>query len=297
MSIEDKQSKVLINWFPGHMAKAKREISESLKQVDLIVEVLDARAPLSSRNPEIKNLILQKPHIIVLNKSDLADKKMTEKWIEFYKNDGIPCISFSIKEKSNVNILKNQIMKVMAEKISHWKSRGMIGRNIKFMLLGIPNVGKSAIINRLIGNSKAKVENKPGVTRKNQWFGVGKELQILDTPGILWPKFDDRQTSLNLAFLGSIKDQILDIEELAVEFIECAKKLYSKNICERFKLDFETFEKSNGRESIELIAKKRGMVIQGGEVDTLRCSNMLIEEFRSGKLGKITLESADEMNF
>ena len=192
----EERRKTTINWFPGHMAKAKRQISEPLKQVDLVVEVLDARAPLSSRNPEIKSLVSQKPHIMVLNKSDLADKKTTEKWIEFYKNGGVPCIAFSVKEKNCVNILKSQIMKVMAEKIARWKSRGMVGRSIKFMLLGIPNVGKSAIINRLVGNSKAKVENKPGVTRKNQWFGVGKDLQILDTPGILWPKFDDQKNSI-----------------------------------------------------------------------------------------------------
>ncbi|MDO4199950.1 MAG: ribosome biogenesis GTPase YlqF [Clostridia bacterium] len=287
------ENKTNINWFPGHMAKARRQITESLKQVDLVVEVLDARAPLSSRNPEIKNLISQKPHIVILNKSDLADKKMTEKWVKFYNDNGIPCILFSIKEKSHVNILKNKIKSVMQEKIDHWKSRGMIGRNIKFMLVGIPNVGKSAIINRLVGNSKAKVENKPGVTRRNQWFSVGTDLQILDTPGILWPKFDDQKTALNLAFLGSIKDQILDVEELATEFIGTVKQNYIGNICDRFKMNHEEFKNLSDRECLSLIAKKRGMVVRGGETDNLRCAKMLIEEFRSGKLGKITLESAD----
>lgn len=286
-----------INWFPGHMAKARRQIAESLKQVDLVVEVLDARAPMSSQNPEIKDLISQKPLVVALNKSDLADKKMTEKWAKFYKDNGTPCIPFSIKERNGVNILKNQIMKVMAEKIAHWKSRGMVGRNIKFMLVGIPNVGKSAIINRLVGNAKAKVENKPGVTRKNQWFSVGKDLQILDTPGILWPKFDDKKTALNLAFLGSIKDQILDIEELAIEFIGAVTRSYAKNICDRFKIDPEEFQNLSNRDGLSLIAKKRGMVIRGGETDNLRCAKMLIEEFRAGKLGKITLENVDEMGF
>lgn len=289
------KSNININWFPGHMARARRQIAESLKQVDLVVEVLDARAPVSSQNPEIKDLILQKPHMILLNKSDLADKKETSKWIGFYSSQGIVCSSFSIKEKIHVSILKNQIKKVMKEKIEHWKSRGMIGRNIKFMFAGIPNVGKSAIINRLIGNSKAKVENKPGVTRKNQWFSVGSDLQILDTPGILWPKFDDNKTALNLAFLGSIKDQILDIEELATEFIGAVKSNYTKNICDRFKINPEEFQNLSDRECLGLIAKKRGMVVRGGEADNLRCAKMLIEEFRAGKLGKITLENVDEM--
>ena len=288
------EKKTDINWFPGHMAKARRQISESLKQVDLIVEVLDARAPLSSRNPEIKSLINQKPHLVILNKSDLADKEMTEKWAAFYKKLGTPCIAFSVKEKSNVNILKNQIKNVMREKTEHWKSRGMIGRSIKFMLVGIPNVGKSAIINRLVSNAKAKVENKPGVTRRNQWFSVGTDLQILDTPGILWPKFDDKKTALNLAFLGSIKDQILDMEELATEFIGTVKHSYIKNICDRFKINTEEFQNLPNRECLCLIAQKRGMIVRGGDIDALRCSNMLIEEFRSGKLGKITLESVDE---
>ena len=233
------ENKTNINWFPGHMAKARRQIAESLKQVDLVVEVLDARAPMSSQNPEIKDLLSQKPHIIILNKSDLADKKMTEKWAKFYRDSGTACVPFSIKEKNSVNVLKNQIKSVMGDKIDRWKSRGMIGRNIKFMLVGIPNVGKSAIINRLVGNAKAKVENKPGVTRKNQWFAVGNDLQILDTPGILWPKFDDSKTALNLAFLGSIKDQILDVEELATEFIDTVKRDYEKNICDRFKINLE----------------------------------------------------------
>ncbi len=289
------ENKTNINWFPGHMAKARRQISESLKQVDLVVEVLDARAPFSSRNPEIKNLVNQKPHMIILNKSDLADKKITEKWVDFYRNNEIPCASFSIKEKGNVNILKKQIMGVMSGKIAHWKSRGMLGRSVKFMLLGIPNVGKSAIINRLVGNAKAKVENKPGVTRKNQWFSVGAELQILDTPGILWPKFDDQKTALNLAFLGSIKDQILDVEELATEFIGAMmEQNYIKNICDRFKINADESQNLSSRECLSLIAKKRGMVISGGETDNHRCSKMLIEEFRAGKLGKITLESVDE---
>lgn len=289
------ENAININWFPGHMAKARRQISESLKQVDLVVEVLDARAPLSSQNPEIKGLISQKPRIVILNKCDLADKEMTEKWVKFYKDNDASCVPFSVKEKKYVNILKNLIDKVMSEKISRWKSRGMIGRNIKFMLVGIPNVGKSAIINRLVGNAKAKVENKPGVTRKNQWFTVGNDLQILDTPGILWPRFDDKKTALNLAFLGSIKEQILDIEELAVELIGTLRRNYKKNICDRFKINAEDFQNTSDRECLGMIARRRGMAVCGGETGNLRCAKMLIEEFRAGKLGKITLESVDEI--
>lgn len=286
------ENKRNINWFPGHMAKARRQISESLKQVDLVVEVLDARAPASSRNPEIKDLIFQKPHMVLLNKSDLADKVETLKWINFYISKGLVCSSFSTKEKACVNILKSQIKNVMKDKIEYWKSRGMIGKNIKFMLIGIPNVGKSAIINKLVGNVKAKVENKPGVTRRNQWFSVGMDLQILDTPGILWPKLEDKKKALNLAFLGSIKDRILDIEELAVEFIGTVKRNYANNICERFKISAEEFQNLSNRECLYLIAKNRGMIVSGGETDSLRCAKMLIEEFRAGKIGKITLESA-----
>lgn len=294
---QEKLSKTSINWFPGHMAKARRQISESLRQVDMVVEILDARAPLSSRNPDIKSLILQKPHVIILNKFDLADTEETKNWVEYFKNQSIPCIAFSVKDKNCVKILKSQIKNVMQEKISHWKSRGMIGRNIKFMIVGIPNVGKSAIINRLIGNMKAKVENKPGVTRRNQWFSVGSDLQILDTPGILWPKFEDDATAVNLALLGSIKDQILDIEDLAIRFLESVKKNYASNVCERYGVDVEELADLKGLKYLEVIAKKRGMMISGGEPDTLRCAKMIIDEFRLGKLGKITLERIGERDY
>lgn len=282
-----------IQWFPGHMAKTRRLIAENLNQVDAVIEVLDARSPRSSENPEIENIISNKPRLVILNKSDLADTKQTENWKKFYHAQGVACISFSTKNKNCVKIFKSEVENLMYEKLERWNARGMPGRNIKLMIVGIPNVGKSAIINRLVGNSKAKVENRPGVTRKNQWFSAVGNLQILDTPGVLWPKFEDRDVAFNLAFTGSIKDQILDIEDLAAEFIDHIKSDYASNICERFKLSKDDFQNLDRQNYLSAIAKKRGMIVSGGQADTLRAANMIMEEFRSGKLGKITLERAE----
>lgn len=273
------------------MAKTRREIKETLKNVDLVAEILDSRIPFSSSNPEINEITENKPRIIVLNKADLSDTDKNKRWLEFYKNQNINCIFFSNKDNLGKLAFTNKVFEIMKPKIDLWKSKGMINRSIRVMVVGIPNVGKSSFINKLCKNSKAKVENRPGVTRRNQWFSVNKSIQLLDTPGVLWPKFENHEVAYNLAFTGAIKDQILDIEDLALKFIDTIKIDYLSNLSKRFKINSQYISDLTSIEILEQIAKKRGMLVSGGEIDTLRVSNMILEEFRSGKLGKITLEN------
>ena len=283
--------KTNINWFPGHMAKTKKEIKESLKNIDLVAEILDSRIPFSSSNPEIDEIIGEKPRIVVLNKSDLSDENLNKKWINFYKTQNINCICFSNKDNLGKSIFTQRVFEIMKPKIDSWRSKGIINRAIRVMVIGIPNVGKSSFINKLCKNSKAKVENRPGVTRRNQWFSVDKNILILDTPGVLWPKFDTSEVAHNLAFTGAIKDEILDIESIVPYFIDKIKNSYISNLTGRFKIDIEYIADLSSNEILEKIAQKRGMLVSGGEVDFLRASNMILEEFRNGKLGKITLEN------
>ena len=290
MNNDNISSKSNINWFPGHMARARNEIKESLKLVDLTAEIVDARIPASSRNPNLDEICGLKPRVVVLNKTDLIDKESINKWIDFYKKRGIPCVPFSMKNSGSKKIFTAAVKNIMKEKIDAWKEKGLIGRKVRVMIVGIPNVGKSTIINSFAKSSKAKVENRPGVTRKNQWIVAGEDLQFLDTPGVLQPKIEGKNAGYNLAITGAIKDSILDIEELAVFLIEEIKEKYAANLAQRFKLSEEMLEGLSAGEILELIGKKRGMLISGGEIDTLRASEMLLEEFRSGKLGKIILE-------
>ncbi len=273
------------------MAKTRREIKETLKNVDLVAEILDSRIPVSSSNPEINEITENKPRIIVLNKADLSDTDKNKRWLEFYKNQNINCIFFSNKDNLGKLAFTNKVFEIMKPKIDLWKSKGMINRSIRVMVVGIPNVGKSSFINKLCKNSKAKVENRPGVTRRNQWFSVDESIQLLDTPGVLWPKFENHEVAYNLAFTGAIKDQILDIEDLALKFIDTIKIDYLSNLSKRFKINSQDISDLTSIEILEQIAKKRGMLVSGGEIDTLRVSNMILEEFRNGKLGKITLEN------
>lgn len=279
-----------IQWFPGHMAKTRRELKENLKQVDLVAEILDARIPCSSSNPEISELLGSKPCIKVLNKSDLSSAAANNAWVCFYKNQGTRCVLFSSKSSRSRADFLNAVNYVMKPKTDALKARGIINRNIRIMVVGIPNVGKSTFINKLCKNSKAKAENRPGVTRKTCWFTVDKNVELLDTPGVLWPKFESKETACNLAFTGAIKDDILDIEDIAVKFIEKLNPDFIDALSKRFKLDLTQIKSINSLEILNLIGKKRGMLISGGKTDTLRTANMLFEEFRSGKLGKITLE-------
>ena len=279
-----------IQWFPGHMSKTRRKIKEILPLIDAVAEVVDARIPLSSRNPEIKELIENKPHIILLNKCDLADNAVTEEWIKFYKTQNITAIGIDCKSGKGLNSFKSTVKTVLSEKLEAYAKKGMVGKPLRVMVVGIPNVGKSSFINRIAGGGKAKVENRPGVTRGNQWFTIDKQLELLDTPGVLWPKFEDQKVGEHLAFTGAVKDRILDTELLAMRLLECLSVLYPNLLEKRYgELDFTL----DSYDLLSLIGKKRGMVIRGGETDTERAANMLLEEYRNCKIGFISLERVE----
>ncbi|MCQ2441420.1 MAG: ribosome biogenesis GTPase YlqF [Clostridia bacterium] len=280
-----------IQWFPGHMAKTKRLISEQLKIIDAVAEIVDARIPVSSRNPDLTGIISGKPQIILLNKCDMADSSATAKWIEYYKNKGIIAIPVDCKSGKGINGFKEAVKTTLADKLKVYREKGMVGKPLRVMAVGIPNVGKSSFINKIAGGSRAKVENRPGVTRGNQWFTVDKELELLDTPGVLWPKFDDVTVGEHLAFTGAVTDRIIDTELLAMRLIEILTVKYPEVLKERFKIT-EFCDLSY--DTLCLIGKSRGMMIKGGEVDTERAANMLLEEFRNCKLGRITLERAED---
>lgn len=280
-----------IQWFPGHMTKARRKIAEQLKLIDAVAEVVDARIPVSSRNPDLKDIIGDKPHIILLNKCDMADDSATKKWIEYYKNQGIYAIPLDCKTGKGISAFKDTVKTVLADKLESYRAKGMVGKPLRVMVVGIPNVGKSSFINRIAGGSRAKVENRPGVTRGNQWFSVDKELELLDTPGVLWPKFDDNTVGEHLAFTGAVSDRIIDTELLAMRLLELLIPLYPNLLDERYKIsDFP----EDSYDALCLLGKKRGMVIRGGETDTERAANMLLEEYRNCKIGKITLERVED---
>ena len=280
-----------IQWFPGHMAKTRRMITENLKNVDVVIEILDARIPKSSRNPEIAQMTAQKPTIILLNKSTLADPTMTKKWCEYYSNGNTICITTDCVSGLGINKIKDAVNTVLAEKIQRYESKGM-NRKLKAMIVGIPNVGKSSLINKICGSKKAKVENRPGVTVDKQWVTTNIGLDLMDMPGVLWPKFDDIIIGENLALTGAIKDKILDIETLAIVLCSRLRKYYPEMLCERYKLgNIENYKDYTDLELFEAIGKKRGFLISGGEIDYERCANMLLEEFRSAKIGKITLDT------
>lgn len=292
MKVMNDESKVNINWFPGHMAKTERKIRESLKLCDIVLELIDSRIPVSSRNPKIDKIINQKRRIIILNKSDMADMNETSNWINKYKSNGINAIAIDSKKGKGTNKLINEIKKVMSDKIEKWNAIGMKGRKIRVMIVGIPNVGKSSLINKLIGKNKAKCENRPGVTRVQQWFNVDKDLELLDTPGVLWPKFDE-ETGRNLAITGAIKDSIINTEDLSFELATFLRDNYLDLLCDRFKLEKEKINDLKGHELVELIGKKRGMLLPGGIVNIEQATTMLLDEFRSCKIGNITLEKVN----
>lgn len=280
-----------IQWFPGHMAKTRRKIKEILPIIDAVAEVVDARIPISSRNPDLKEIIENKPHIILLNKCDMADNKVTEGWVRYYKSQGITAIAIDCKNGKGIAAFKDTVKTVLADKLEQYKEKGMVGKPLRVMTVGIPNVGKSSFINRIAGGGKAKVENRPGVTRGNQWFTIDKQLELLDTPGVLWPKFEDKTVGENLAFTGAVKDRILDTELLAMRLIETLSKNYKDLLEARYgKLAFSV----DSYEILCQIGKKRGMVIRGGETDTERAANMLLEEYRNQKIGNISLERAED---
>lgn len=280
--------KQIVQWFPGHMAKTRRLIKESLSLVDGVTEIIDARIPYSSSNPELEELINNKPRIVLLNKCDLADKNTTNQWVEYYKKKGVRAIPVDCRTGKGLNNYVVAVREVLKDVIKKNEDRGMPGKALRIMVVGIPNTGKSSFINRMAKSAKAKVADKAGVTRHNQWFAIGNGIELLDTPGVLWPKFDDPKVGDRLAFIGSVKDEILDIETLAVRLLEVMTADYSERLTERYKIT--DFSDKEAWEVLEMIGKKRGMMIRGGEIDTERVSVMLLDEYRGGKLGTISLE-------
>lgn len=277
-----------VQWFPGHMARTRRQIKESLPLVDAVVEIVDARVPVSSRNPELPELIGQKPLMVILNKCDLADENATRRRISELGKHGVTAIAVDCRSGKGLNAFAPTVRRVLSNKIEANAQKGMAGKPLRLMVVGIPNTGKSSFINRMAGKNKAKVADKPGVTRQNQWFSIGSGIELLDTPGVLWPKFDDPDVGLRLAFIGSVKDTILDIELIAARFLTIMNENYPERIKERYKLEFPP--ESEEFERLEMLARKRGMLISGGEPDTERAAVMLLDEYRAGKLGRITLD-------
>lgn len=293
------ENKTNINWFPGHMAKTRRQITEDLKLVDVIVEILDARIPISSQNPEIQEIIKNKKKIIILNKSDLSDEKDNKKWINYFTKKGSRVVLANSNTGKGVDEVIRQIQKAMQNEIDEYKEKGRIGRKIRVMVVGIPNVGKSSFINRIAKKNSAGVANRPGVTKQKQWIRINENIELMDTPGVLWPKFESEKVALNLAFTGTIKDDILEITEIAYQLTKFLLKEYKSNLLERYSLDEnevneilqqEQAENQNIYEVMQLIGRKRGAIISGGNVDDEKTSRIILDDFRTGKLGKISLE-------
>ena len=279
-----------IQWFPGHMTKTKRQIQSSLKLVDAVAEIIDARIPVSSRNPDLAKLVQNKPRVILLNKCDMANQTATKMWIDYFKKQNLVAIPVDCKSGRGLDKFAPAVNTVMSHKIARLKEKGMVNPTIRIMIVGVPNVGKSSFINKMVKKNRAKVEDRPGVTRGNQWYTIAKNLEMLDTPGVLWPKFDDKTVGEHIAFTGAVKDQILDIELLTVRLLDFIKELKPADFITRFKLENEDIENIDSYELLKMIGKKRGMLVSGGEIDTERAAIMLLDEFRSAKLGRITVE-------
>ena len=279
-----------IQWFPGHMAKTKRMMRECLSEVDIIIELLDARIPYSSKNPEINTLINGKPKLTVLTKSTLADPEITRKWVDDYAKRGEKVVVIDSTSGVGIDALADAVREIMAEKLERYHLKGMDGRKLKAMIVGIPNVGKSSLINRIAGNKKAKVEDRPGVTVDKQWVPTKIGFDLLDMPGVLWPKFEDQRVGENLAMTGAIKDQILDTEEIAMILCSRLMSVAPEMFMSRYKLTEDETEGLDSYDLFELVGRKRGFLISGGEVNHKRTADTLLDEFRGGKIGRISLE-------
>ena len=277
-----------INWFPGHMVVAKKQIKESLGLVDVVIEIIDARIPISSRNPDFDELVGNKPRVIALNKSDLADPVMNKKWIEHFKKQGIKAILMNSITGVGIKEVLKSANELMKEKLEKEAAKGRVGRSVRAAVMGIPNSGKSSFINKVSGKNAVEVGNKPGVTRKKQWIRTNQGVELMDTPGILWPKFEDEKIGLHLAYTSAIRYEILDNTELAINILVELKERYKQALETRYKLtDIAELE---GHEILEAIGRKRGCMVSGGNVDLTKAANIVIEEFRKGTIGKITLE-------
>ncbi len=279
-----------IQWFPGHMAKTRRLISENIKNVDIVIELLDARIPESSKNPEIAALCESRPTLTLLNKASLADPAVTKQWVAAYKENGKYALAIDCITGENLNKIGEAVKTILSDKLKKFEEKGMTGRKLKAMIVGIPNVGKSSLVNKLSGQKKAKVENRPGVTLNKQWVTTNQGFDLLDMPGVLWPKFEDVLTGENLAATGAIKDQILDTEELGMILAKRLFDLYPREFCARYKLDEDEICDLDSYDLLCAVGKKRGFLMSGGNINTERCALMLLEEFRSSKIGRLSLE-------
>lgn len=286
-----QNEQLYIQWYPGHMTKTRRQIEADLKQVDAVCEIVDARIPISSRNPDIDALCGNKPRILVLNRMDLADPSATQKWAAYFKKQGIAVIATDCKTRRGIGDFVPAARTACADKLNRDAARGM-NRQLRIMVVGIPNVGKSTLINQISGRKGAKAENRPGVTRGKQWVSVDNGLLLLDTPGILWPKFEDPNVGMMLAYTGAVKEGVIDLEELASHLMELLHRFYPNALQQRYQV--EAPEGTPGWELIEMAGRKRGYLVSGGEVNTERMSKVLLDEFRSGKLGRFTLEIPEE---
>ena len=295
-------SKVPISWYPGHMAKTKRQIKEDINLIDVVVEILDARIPISSQNPDIKEIVKNKKRIILLNKSDLADKEENLKWVKYFKQQGIPAILTNANTGVGIKELLATIESLMKEEMQKQAARGRVGKSIRVMILGIPNVGKSSLINKITSKKSAQVGNKPGVTKQKQWIKLSNKIDLLDTPGVLWPKFESQEVGLNLSYIGTIKDEILETTEIVYNLLKVLKENYMSNLMQRYKFTLEEYQEKcqevsrveQGKDDIiillELIAKKRSAIKQGNILDIDKICGIILEEFRNSKIGNITLE-------
>ncbi|MDO4296284.1 MAG: ribosome biogenesis GTPase YlqF [bacterium] len=281
-----------IQWYPGHMTKAKRNMQEDIKLIDLIIELVDARVPFSSRNPDIDELGKNKARLVLLNKSDLADERRNEQWMQYFQKQGFQVVKINAKNGSGLKQIQAAVQEACKEKIERDRRRGILNRPVRAMVVGIPNVGKSTFINAFAGKACTKTGNRPGVTKGNQWIRLNKSLELLDTPGILWPRFENQQVGLHLAFIGSINDEILNKDELAAELLLFLSQNYPKSLAERYGLgSLEQVQSvAEGYRLLEEIAKLRGCLMKGGEADCAKAANLLLDDFRSGKLGRLTLE-------
>ena len=286
-----------IQWYPGHMAKTRRQMLENLKNIDLVCEVVDARIPMVSRNPDMDDIAGSKPRMMILNRTDLADPEQTRRWAAFFRGKGWSVLETDSQHGRGTDKFAAAVREVLADKIAQWNQKGQTGRAVRVMIVGIPNVGKSTFINRILGRKSAKAADKPGVTRGSQWFRVGDGIDLLDTPGILWPKFDDERTGLLLASTGAVKDDILDVETLACKLFEILAACAPETIVARYKLTLpEPDEEVDflGYTLLEQAGKKRGFMMRGGEIDTERMARVFLDEYRGGVLGRITLETPEE---
>ena len=295
-----------INWYPGHMAKTRRQIKEDLKLIDIVIELLDARIPIASRNPDIEEITKGKKKIVILNKCDLSEEKENQKWLSYFAKKGIPAVLTDSQSGTGIGQVVSKIEEVMKDKKEEMDSKGRTGRKIRAMILGIPNVGKSSFINRISKRTLAGVGNKPGVTKQKQWIRINEKIELLDTPGVLWPKFENNEVALHLAFTGSIKEDVLDRIEVAYELTKYLLEEYPEKICQRYQLkeeyikevmgqDFQP-ENQNIYEIMQEIGRKRGCIISGGNIDDEKTAKILLDEFKNGVLGKITIEKADSKN-